>query len=117
MQTIQSFFAPAPYGTPWTKEQVRIIQGKQVNTGRYINARKTKLANKRLARLNAIAKLKNKYGSGSFTSHDIRTFLNFDHIKTNNLMFYMARNKMIVKTGKAGTTNGFIYKFADKKIT
>ena len=117
MQPIKSFFAPAPYGTPWTKEQVRIIQGKQVNTGRYINARKTKLANKRLARLNAIAKLKNKYGSGSFTSHDIRTFLNFDHIKTNNLIMHLRRKQMIVKVGKYEITSSFIYKFTDAKIT
>ena len=117
MQPIKSFFAPSPYGTPWTTEQVKIIQAKQVNTVQYIKIRKTKLASKRLARMNAIAKLKKEYGSNTFTSYDIRKFLNFDHIKTNNLMFYMARNKMIVKTGKAGTTNGFIYKFADKKIT
>lgn len=116
MQTIQSFFAPAPYGTPWTKEQVRIIQGKQVNTGRYINARKTKLANKRLARLNAIAKLKNKYGSGTFTSIHIRTFLGFDHVKTNNLIMHLRRKQMIEKVGKYEITSSFVYKFTDAKI-
>lgn len=111
MQTIKSFFAPAPYGTPWTKEQVRVIQGKQVNTDRYINARKTKLASKRLARLDAIAKLKNEYGSKSFTSHHIRTFLGFDHIKTNNLIMHLRRKQMIVKVGKYEITSSFVYQF------
>jgi len=111
MEPIKSFFAPAPYGTPWTKEQVRIIQGKQVNTGRYINARKTKLASKRLARMNAIAKLKKEYGSNTFTSYDMRKFLKFDHIQTNNLITHLKRNGMILKVGKNEVTSSFVYQF------
>lgn len=111
MQAVKSFFAPAPYGTPWTKEQIRIIQEKQVNTGRYINARKTKLASKRLARMNAIAKLKNEYGSNTFTSYDIRKFLKFDHVQTNNLIAHLKRKQMIEKVGKYEITSSFIYQF------
>jgi len=111
MEPIKSFFAPAPYGTPWTKEQIRVIQGKQVNTGRYINARKTKLANKRLARMSAIAKLKKEYGSSAFTSYHIRTFLDFDHIQTNNLITHLKRNGMILKVGKNEVTSSFVYQF------
>ena len=111
MQPIKSFFAPAPYGTPWTTEQVKIIQAKQVNTVQYIKIRKTKLASKRLARMNAIAKLKKEYGSNTFTSYDIRKFLNFDHIQTNNFITYLKRNGMVLKVGKNEVTSSFIYQF------
>ena len=115
---IQSFFAPAPYGTPWTAKQIEALQFRQKNEIKPCSdEKKFKLAQKRIARLQAIKTIKNHFSSRCFTTPEARKLLNFDHVQINNLMFYMARNKMIVKTGKTGTTNGFIYQFANKKIT
>ena len=115
---IQSFFAPSPYGTPWTTKQIKLIQLKQTTGIKPCSdEKKFKLAQKRIARLQAIKTIKNHFSTRCFTTPEARKLLNFDHVQINNLMFYMARNKMIVKVGKTGTTNGFIYQFANKKIT
>ena len=115
---IQSFFAPAPHGTPWTTKQIKLIQLKQTTGIKPCSdEKKFKLAQKRIARLQAIKTIKNHFSTRCFTTPEARKLLNFDHVQINNLMFYMARNKMIVKTGKTGTTNGFIYQFANRKIT
>ena len=114
MQTIQSFFAPAPYGTPWKASQIKLIQIKQTTGIKpYADLKKYKLAEKRVARLQAIEALKKQFSTDNFTNKQIRKFLNFDRIQVNNLICYMINKKIIVKVDKSPSTSGFIYKFAN----
>ena len=112
MQTIKSFFAPAPYGTPWTKDQIIQIQINQKSGKKMPEPEKTKLARKREARSFAIQVLRVHFGKRAFLNREATEILHgIHHSRTGLLISYMLSKNIIVKAGKPIHTDGYFYKF------
>lgn len=112
MQTIKSFFAPAPYGTPWTKDQIIQIQINQKSGKKMPEPEKTKLDRKREARSFAIQVLRVHFGERAFLNREATEILHgIHHSRTGLLISYMLSKNIIVKAGKPIHTDGYFYKF------
>lgn len=114
MQTIKSFFAPAPYGTPWTTDQIEQIQINQKTGKKIIEPEKTKLYRKRYARSFAIQVLKIHFGERAFLNREATEILHgIHHSRTGLLISYMLSKNIIVKAGKPIHADGYLYKFVE----
>ncbi len=114
MQTIKSFFAPAPYGTPWTTDQIEQIQINQKTGKKIIEPEKTKLDRKRYARSFAIQVLKIHFGNSAFLNRDAARVLDGVYFsKTSILISYMVANNIVVKVGKPIHQDGYFYRFVN----
>lgn len=114
MQTIQSFFAPTPYGTPWTTDQIEQIQINQKTGKKIIEPEKTKLDRKREARSFAIQVLRVHFGERAFLNREATEILRgIHHSRTGLLISYMLSKNIIVKAGKPIYTAGYPYKFVE----
>ena len=113
MQTIKSFFAPAPYGTPWTIKQITQIQANQKSGCKsFFKPEKTKLDKKREARSFAIQVLRVHFGERAFLNREATEILcGIHHSRTGLLISYMLSKNIIVKAGKPIHTDGYFYKF------
>ena len=112
MQTIKSFFAPAPYGTPWTKDQIIQIQINQKSGKKMPEPEKTKLDRKREARSFAIQVLRVHFGERAFLNREATEILHgIHHSRTGLLISYMLSKNIIVKAGKPIHTDGYFYRF------
>ena len=115
MQTIKSFFAPAPYGTPWTIKQIAQIQANQKSGCKsFFKPEKTKLDRKRYARSFAIQVLKIHFGNSAFLNRDAARVLDGIYLsKTSILISYMVANNIVVKVGKPIHQDGYFYRFVN----
>ena len=114
METIKSFFAPAPYGTPWTNAQIKQIQINQKSGKKMLEYKKTKLDKKRDTRLSAIQILKIHFGSSAFLNRDAAKILQGIYLpKTSNLISYMLAQEIIVKVNKPVHSDGYFYRFVE----
>lgn len=114
METIKSFFAPAPYGTPWTNAQIKQMQLNQKSGKKMLEYKKTKLDKKRDTRLSAIQILKIHFGSSAFLNRDVAKILQGVYLpKTSNLISYMLAQEIIVKVNKPVHSDGYFYRFVE----
>jgi len=114
MQTIKSFFAPAPYGTPWTKDQIIQIQINQKSGKKMPEPEKTKLDRKREARSFAIQVLKIHFGKRAFLNRNATEVLQgIYYSRTSILISYMVANNIVVKVDKPIHQDGYFYRFVN----